>query len=65
MVDPRVLLDQMDSELMALWLAYFEIKHEQITADNPPAPNQPRRTKTIEHADVDRQVSECERIMMM
>ncbi|WP_146154629.1 hypothetical protein [Photobacterium leiognathi] len=58
-VDPRSLYEEMDSELVALWLAYFSIKKQAITGDKSP----PQHT-FINEPDLDQQVSACERLLL-
>lgn len=55
-VDPRVLYEQMDSELVALWLAYFSIKNPLSGSNNEPI--------VINEHDIDAQVSACERLLL-
>lgn len=59
-IDPRLLYEQADTELLTLWAAHFAIKSERIHG-----PAEPTGPKVINHADVDVQVSNCERILMM
>lgn len=57
-VDPRTLFDQMDSELMALWLAYFGLKNQQPDSGSHSGQRQPI------YKTVDQQVSACERMLL-
>lgn len=60
-VDPRTLYQQMDSELVALWLAHFSLKN----GDNPAANQQSKSDHVIiDHQDIDQQVSACERLLL-
>jgi len=60
-VDPRVLYREMDSELLALWLAHFSLKN----STDPQSPDTTGDTAAmIDNQNVDQQVSQCERMLL-
>ena len=63
-VDPRVIHRQCDSELIALWRAYFAIKNEYQGNTPPRDPSKPKTPTVIDLPDTDKQVAACERLLM-
>ncbi|WP_128080679.1 hypothetical protein [Salinivibrio socompensis] len=58
MLDPREMVDDIDTELLALWLAHFELQYPQHDkpTDTPPV-------RFIDHHDQEKQFSAIEKII--